>query len=100
MIEHDAARNMANDPRCYAAAYRVLAIADLTDRLSEIKAKTLVATGEHDIGSNARMATVIHERIANSTLRILPNLRHWILIEAPALVADLLDAFLAVPCAD
>jgi (E)-2-((N-methylformamido)methylene)succinate hydrolase len=90
-----AARNQANDPACYAAAYRVLAMTDLADRLPEIRAETLVMTGEHDQGSNARMARLMHERIQGSILRILPVLRHSILVEAPDVVANVLEDFLA-----
>ncbi len=95
LLEEYAARNQANDPGCYAAAYRVLAETDLIDRLAQITAPTLVTTGEHDQGSNPRMARLMHERIAGSVLRILPVLRHSILVEAPDTVATLLDDFLA-----
>ncbi|MGH9810910.1 MAG: alpha/beta fold hydrolase, partial [Terriglobia bacterium] len=61
--------------------------------LARIKAPTLVVTGENDIGSNPRMARHIHDRMAGSELRILPRLRHSILIEAPSLIAGLLDPF-------
>jgi pimeloyl-ACP methyl ester carboxylesterase len=90
-----AARNQANDPACYAAAYRVLALTDLAERLPEITAETLVMTGEHDVGSNPRMARLMHERIAGSILCILPVLRHSILVEAPEIVAGMLEDFLA-----
>jgi pimeloyl-ACP methyl ester carboxylesterase len=95
LIEQYAARNQANDPATYAAAYRVLAITDLADRLREIKIPTLVMTGEHDQGSNPRMARLMHERIAGSTLHILPRLRHSILIEAPDAVSGILEDFFA-----
>ncbi len=88
-----AERNKANDAACYAAAYRVLATTDFAERLSEIAAPTLVMTGEDDIGSSPRMARLMHERIANSTLHILPKLRHAILIEAPEQVARILGGF-------
>jgi pimeloyl-ACP methyl ester carboxylesterase len=90
-----ATRNQANDPACYAAAYRVLALTDLAERLPEIAAETLVMTGEHDQGSNPRMARLMHERIKGSILRILPVLRHSILVEAPDVVAGMLGDFLA-----
>jgi pimeloyl-ACP methyl ester carboxylesterase len=95
LLEDYAARNQANDPACYAAAYRVLAETDLADRLPEIRAKTLVMTGEHDQGSNPRMARLMHQRIKGSTLQILPVLRHSILVEAPDVVAGALGDFLA-----
>ena len=53
----------------------------------------LVVTGEGDVGSNPRMARLLHARIAGSRLEILPGLRHAILIEAPTTVARLLAAF-------
>ena len=65
------ARNKVNDPAAYAAAYRVLALSDLADRLPEIEAPTLVMTGEDDLGSNPRMARLMAERIPNVRLRIL-----------------------------
>jgi pimeloyl-ACP methyl ester carboxylesterase len=98
LIEQYAQRNQANDPASYAAAYRVLATTDLADRLPEITAPTLVMTGEHDQGSNPRMARLMHERIAGSQLHILPRLRHSILIEAPDQVSAILgDFFMGKP---
>ena len=87
-------RNAENDPDCYAAAYRVLAETDFGGLLDQIRCPTLIATGEDDQGSNPRMATFMHERIAGSQLEILPGLRHSILIEAPDLVAALMRDFL------
>lgn len=87
-------RNTENDPDCYAAAYRVLAQTDFGGLLDQIRVPVLIATGEHDAGSNPRMALYMHERISGSQLRILPGLRHSILMEAPALVAELMGDFL------
>jgi pimeloyl-ACP methyl ester carboxylesterase len=55
---------------------------------------TLVATGENDVGSNARMARMMHDKIGGSKLVILPRLRHSLLVEAPDKVAELLLDFL------
>jgi 3-oxoadipate enol-lactonase len=82
---------LANDHGSYAAAYRVFAEAELADRLGEIRHPTLVMTGENDVGSNPRMARLMHERIANSELHILPGLKHSVLLEAPDLIADHLE---------
>jgi pimeloyl-ACP methyl ester carboxylesterase len=81
---------LANDPTSYAAAYTVFATSDLGDRLGEIGHPTLVATGENDVGSNTRMARMMHERIKGSQLEILPHLRHSVLVEAPEKIAELL----------
>jgi (E)-2-((N-methylformamido)methylene)succinate hydrolase len=97
VIAAAAAENRKMDPGCYAAAYRVLATADLADRLGEIRRPTLVMTGENDIGSNPRMARLMAERIRGARLEILPGMRHSILTEVPDLVAGLIEAFLASP---
>jgi pimeloyl-ACP methyl ester carboxylesterase len=93
LMDQYAARNRENDPACYAAAYTVLATGEVAPDLPHVKAPTLVFTGEHDLGSNPRMSRFIHEGIAGSELRILPRLRHSILIEAPDIVAGLLEPF-------
>jgi pimeloyl-ACP methyl ester carboxylesterase len=93
LMKQYAARNRENDPACYAAAYAVLATGEVAPDLKHVKAPTLVVTGEHDLGSNPRMSRFIHEGIAGSELRILPRLRHSILIEAPRTVAGLLEPF-------
>lgn len=88
-------RNAENDPDCYAAAYRVLAETDFGGLIDQIRIPTLIATGEHDQGSNPRMSRYMHERIVDSRLHILPGLRHSLLNEAPDQVAALMRDFLA-----
>jgi pimeloyl-ACP methyl ester carboxylesterase len=85
---------LQNHPPSYAAAYTVFSTSDLGDRLHAIRAPTLIATGEHDIGSNTRMARFMHAQIEGSRLEILPDLRHSILVEAQELVTRLLRDFL------
>ncbi|MET2829198.1 alpha/beta hydrolase [Mesorhizobium shangrilense] len=87
-------RDAENDPACYAAAYRVLAETDFGGVLDQIRAPTLVITGEDDQGSNPRMARHMHHQIRGSRLEILPRLRHSILVEAPEWVAGLMADFL------
>ena len=82
-----------NHAPSYAAAYTVFSTSDLGDLLHGITAPTLIATGEHDLGSNARMARFMHAQIPGSRLEILPGLRHSILVEAPDLVTRLVRDF-------
>jgi pimeloyl-ACP methyl ester carboxylesterase len=89
------ARDAENDPDCYAAAYRVLAETDFGGFLDQIRCPTLIATGEEDVGSNPRMARYMHDRIPGSQLALFPGLRHSILIEAPAVVAETIDNFVS-----
>lgn len=81
----------------YLEAYRVFGTTELVDSLHEIQAPTLVMTGEFDQGSNVRMAETMHRLIPNSELRILPGLKHSILVEAPGLVAGHLREFFSRP---
>jgi (E)-2-((N-methylformamido)methylene)succinate hydrolase len=83
-----------NHAPSYAAAYTVFSTSDCGDRLHAIRVPTLIATGEHDIGSNTRMARFMHAQIPGSRLEILPGLRHSILVEAPELVTQLVRDFL------
>ncbi len=85
----------ANDHRSYSAAYTVFAEGDLGPRLNEISHTTLIVTGEHDVGSNTRMARFMHDAIPGSRLHILPGLKHSVLLEAPAEIAGLLLDFLS-----
>ncbi len=94
IVEQRIQRAMKNDPAGYAAAYRVFAESDMDEELKAIAARTLVMTGEHDVGSTPRMARLIHERVAGSRLEILPGLRHSVLAEAPELIARHLLTFL------
>lgn len=94
LVERRMRQLRENHGPSYAAAYAVFSTSDLGDRLHAIRAPTLIATGEHDAGSNTRMARFMHTQIDGSALEILPGLRHSILVEAPQLVARLLRAFL------
>lgn len=93
-IEERIRQLVANDVASYAEAYRIFGSGDLAERLHEIRHKTLVLTGERDSGSSPRMSRLMHERILNSRLVILPRLKHSLLIEAPGIIADHLLAFL------
>jgi pimeloyl-ACP methyl ester carboxylesterase len=86
---------LENDPASYAEAYRIFAESEVGDRIHAIPHRTLVATGENDVGSSPRMARYMHDQIADSELVIFPELRHSILVEAPDVVADLLLKFLS-----
>ena len=95
LVDKRVRKVLANDPLGYAAAYRVFAMSEFADRLEYIAAPTLIVTGEHDPGSSVRMARLMRDRIPDSLIRVLPDLRHSLLVEAPGLVATLVDDFLA-----
>ena len=93
VIEARKARILANHQPSYAAAYRVLAAYDLAEELHRIPHETLVTTGEFDQGSNTRMARLMAARIPKSQLRIIPELKHALLLEAPDILAGQIRSF-------
>jgi len=93
LVERRMRQLRENHAPSYAAAYTVFSTTDLGDRLHAIRVPTLVATGEHDIGSNTRMARFMRAQIPGAKLEILPELRHSILLEAPELVTALVRGF-------
>jgi (E)-2-((N-methylformamido)methylene)succinate hydrolase len=93
-VERRVEQLLQTDPESYQHAYSVFATTDFANRLEEIRAPTLVITGENDMGATPRMARLMHERIKNAELRILSRLRHSLLIESPDQIAGLLNGFL------
>jgi 3-oxoadipate enol-lactonase len=64
------------------------------DRLSGIKLPTLIIVGEEDPGTPVAAAQVIHERIENSKLVIIPSARHLSNVEQPKVFNEALLGFL------
>jgi len=92
-IDRVAQRIKDNAPAGFIAAYRLFAESDDTfaHQLSEIRAPTLVITGEWDIGSTPEMSVAIASRIQGSELKIYPRVKHMLPVEsADKLGADLL----------
>lgn len=86
----------ANDPKVYAAIYRVLAQGDieLTASIAAIRCPTLVLTGGEDHGNSPEMALQMAALIPGARVEIVPGLRHMGLVETPDAVNDILIAFL------
>jgi pimeloyl-ACP methyl ester carboxylesterase len=93
VIAELAARRKEIDPECFAAAYRILAETDMEEDLPNIKAKTLVLTGEFDRAS-PQMAAVMARRIPDAELVIFDGLRHNLARENPVLLAQTIRKFL------
>jgi pimeloyl-ACP methyl ester carboxylesterase len=87
------ARRKEIDPECFAAAYRIIAETDMAEDLPNVKAKTLVLTGEYDRAS-PQMAAVMADRIPDSQLVIFDGLRHNLARENPQLLAHTIRTFL------
>lgn len=87
------ARRKEIDPECFASAYRIIAETDMEEDLPNVKAKTLVMTGEFDRAS-PQMAAVMAHRIPDSELVIFEGLRHNLARENPTLLAHTIRKFL------
>ncbi len=90
------------EPSCYAAAARAVSEIDLTDRLHEIPAPTLIVAGEQDPGTPVAWAQRMQEKIAGSRLEMIPEASHCCNVEQPerfnqALIGFLTSLDAAVP---
>jgi len=72
----------------------VFATAETGPWLSEIGVPALVMTGEFDAGCGPALNAQMAEALPRSELKILPDLKHSILVEAPEPVGEALLAFL------
>jgi 3-oxoadipate enol-lactonase len=82
------------DPRGYAAAIRAFAGVDLSERIRAITCPALIVVGERDPGTPPAMARVLHERIRDSQLAVLPNAAHCSVVERADEFTRLLRTFL------
>jgi 3-oxoadipate enol-lactonase len=78
---------VATDSQAHAAACRMMGAMDVRELLPRITARTLVMVGEEDYATPPDMARQLDGSIPDSTLLVLPKLRHMSLIERPELVA-------------
>jgi len=84
---------IACDPDVFLNVFEIYANTEMSPWLHTINAPCLVLTGENDGGCNPRLNRLIDEALPNSELVILPELRHSILLEAGAAVAEHLVRF-------
>jgi 3-oxoadipate enol-lactonase len=68
---------------------------NLTSRLREIKAPTLVIVGDQDPGTPPAMAREIHDNLPGSHLTVIPEAAHLSNLEQPEAFNTALEAFLA-----
>jgi len=95
VVDRRVAQVSSSDAESYLRAFTVFCTTEFADRLHEIRAPTLVVTGEHDVAATPAMAKLMGERIRDAEVHVLPGLHHSVLIEAPDEVAGMLDRFFA-----
>lgn len=74
--------------------FKALADFDTRDSLHKITQPTLIIVGSKDVRNPAERSKLIHEKIPNSKLEILENLKHGLTIEAPGIVNNLIWDFI------
>jgi pimeloyl-ACP methyl ester carboxylesterase len=95
---------LANNPKDYAALYRVLTEGDdaalrdgriLADAIADIRCPALVLTGAEDANNTPAMAAAMAGAIPDGRSAVIPVLRHMGLVEDPAAFNAMLVPFLA-----
>jgi 3-oxoadipate enol-lactonase len=84
---------LRNDPQMYAKACRALAKAPHIKR-HDIGQPTLIMVGAHDRSTPLAMAEELKADIPVSAVKVVPDVAHWLPVEAPGVVAAALLEFL------
>ena len=82
------------NPDVFLNVFRIYAGTEMAAWLHEVKAPSLVLTGEKDGGCNPRLNEQIHQTLMDSELVILPDYKHSILLEAGEIVANHMISFI------
>jgi pimeloyl-ACP methyl ester carboxylesterase len=67
---------------------------DLREEISALSVPTLIVTGDDDVIISPRHSRWLHQRIAGSTLLVVPGAGHYVQVEQPEQVALALNRFL------
>jgi len=91
-------RLLADDVTGWAATWRAIAELNTEPRLKEIRAPTLVITGELDVSAPISRARAIAERIPGAILFVVPGAPHMSPLEQPHLFnASVMEFLRGVP---
>ncbi|HSH43698.1 MAG TPA: alpha/beta hydrolase [Arenicellales bacterium] len=81
------------DPAGYAAHCEALSDARAAEH-SKISCPTLLVAGENDPVAPVQMVRELGERIDGARVEVIPDIGHWMMVEAPGRSAELLRAHL------
>ena len=82
------------DPAGYGGQIAAALGHDSYDRLPELRAPTLILTGDDDQVIPAASSDVLHDRIPGSRLEVLAGAGHLFFLEQPERTVELLEDFL------
>lgn len=83
-----------NDPEILRKDFLAVEAFDVTDRLENITAPTLILCGQEDRMTPPSLSQSLHRCIPNSRLHIIPNAGHNVIVEQPEIVAAYIDEFI------
>ncbi len=78
----------------FCASSAALCTMDQRESIRDIKTPTLILVGEEDPGTPPASSKFIHERIASSTLQIIPGAAHFVNVEQAGVFNDAVLGFL------
>jgi 3-oxoadipate enol-lactonase len=90
LVAHCRQRLLANDVGAWAASWRAIAEIDTLPRLAEIRAPTLVTTGDADVSTPVPAA----DHIPGAILKVIPGAPHMAPYERPDLFNPMVLEFL------
>lgn len=82
------------DPDVFLNVFRIYAGTEMAPWIADITAPSLILTGEHDGGCNPRLNQAIDDAMPSSSLVVLPELKHSLLLEAGDVVAEHIKQFI------
>jgi 3-oxoadipate enol-lactonase len=85
---------LANPPRAYAQACRMLGFFDITRALPRLRMPARIVVGEEDYATPPAMSAALHRGIARSSLTVIPKARHLTPLEHPNKIAAQLQMLL------
>jgi 3-oxoadipate enol-lactonase len=94
VVDSTVAVFLANPPRAYAQACRMLGAFNIAHALPLLKMPARIVVGEEDYATPVAMAEALHRGIPRSSLTVIPNARHLTPLECPHKIAAELQALL------
>ena len=94
VVERRMQQVIATNAEIFLNVFRIYAGTEMAPWLHEVRAPSLIVTGENDGGCNPRLNAEIDKALPDSELVILPGYKHSILLEAGDLVAEHLLRFI------
>ena len=83
----------------FKAAYAIVSRKSFTQTIDQITCPTLILVGEDDQLTPLKKAQILHERIQDSILKVIPRAGHMSTVEEPEYVNDAISAFIGVQTA-